>query len=822
MQNATIQVENMTCASCVGRVEKALLAIAGVTLAEVNLASEAARVEFDAPTDLAAISQVLDRAGYPVVIEDVVLAIDAMSCASCVGRVEGALIGAPGVVQVSVNLATETAHVSIAAGQVTASDLVALAGAAGYPARVVSADQTSSVSERKAQEAKILGRLTLIAALLALPVFVVEMGGHLFPPLHHWIAANIGLQNSHIIQFVLASVVMAGPGRRFYTKGIPLLLRAKPDMNSLVALGTLAAFGFSTVSTFAQHWLPPGTANVYFEAAVVIIVLILFGRWMEARAKGRTGAAISRLIALAPTTARVEGADGTIKEVAVEDLAPGDVIHVHPGEKIAVDGAVLTGASWVDESMITGEPVPVEKMQGAGLVGGTVNGAGALTFKATRVGADTTLAQIVKLVEQAQAAKLPIQGMVDKITAWFVPAVMAAALLTFLVWLFIGPVPALGYAMVAGVAVLIIACPCAMGLATPTSIMVGTGRGAEMGVLFRKGDALQTLQEVSVIAVDKTGTLTQGRPDLTEIACAEGFDEDDILRLLASAEAGSEHPIAGAIIRAANARGLDIPKGENIRALPGFGLSASVEGRVLLAGAERLLTRKKLNPGALGVQAEGWASKGQTPLYVVLDGVVAAVLSVTDPIKPSTPAAIAALHSLGLKVVMITGDHAATARAIADDLGIDDVVAEVLPKGKVEALENLRKGGTALAFVGDGINDAPALASADVGIAIGTGTDVAIEAADVVLVSGDLAGVVNAIALSRATMRNIRQNLFWAFGYNVVLIPVAAGMLYPFWGIMLSPMLGAGAMAMSSIFVLSNALRLRRFRPLMLPQGAKA
>ncbi len=821
MQNETLRVENMTCASCVARVEKALLAVSGVTLAEVNLASEAVRVEFGAPADLPILVAALARAGYPVVIEDVVLAVDAMSCASCVGRVESAFLGTSGVVDISVNLATETAHLRIAAGQITADDLVRLASAAGYPARVVSSDQAGSVSERKAQEAIKLGRLTLLAALLALPVFVIEMGGHIFPAMHHWVAANIGLQNSHIIQFILASVVMAGPGQRFYTKGIPLLLRAKPDMNSLVALGTLAAFGFSTVSTFAPHWLPAGTANVYFEAAVVIIVLILFGRWMEARAKGHTGAAISRLIALAPTTARVERAGGKVDKVAVEDLAPGDIIHVHPGEKIAVDGAVLTGSSWVDESMITGESVPVEKTKGAALFGGTVNGAGAIAFRATRVGADTTLAQIVKLVEQAQAAKLPIQGMVDKITAWFVPAVMAAAGLTFLVWLSIGPTPALGYAMVAGVAVLIIACPCAMGLATPTSIMVGTGRGAEMGVLFRKGDALQSLQEVGVVAMDKTGTLTQGRPDLTAIACAEGFDEDAVLRLLAAAEAGSEHPIAGAIMRVAKARGLDIPKAENIRALPGFGLSANVDGHVLLAGAKRLLTRKKLEPSALGIQAEGWASKGQTPFYVVLDGVVAAVLSVTDPVKPSTPAAIGALRALGLKVVMITGDHTATARAIADDLGIDDVVAEVLPKGKVAALEALRADGATLAFVGDGINDAPALAHADVGIAIGTGTDVAIEAADVVLVSGDLAGVVNAIALSRATMRNIRQNLFWAFGYNIVLIPVAAGLLYPVWGIMLSPMLGAGAMALSSVFVLSNALRLRRFRPLMQHQGGK-
>ncbi|MCP5036758.1 MAG: copper-translocating P-type ATPase [Rhodobacteraceae bacterium] len=822
MVDVTIRVENMTCASCVARVEKALGAVEGVQKAEVNLASEAARVHFDAPADLGVLERALSKAGYPVVTEDVVLAIDAMTCASCVGRVEEALADAPGVMEVSVNLASETAHIRVAAGQISGTDLARLAGAAGYPARVLSGSDAGSVAERKAEEAVKLGRLTLLAAVMALPVFVVEMGGHIYAPIHHWIAANIGLSNSHLIQFVLATLVMAGPGRRFYLKGIPLLLRGKPDMNSLVALGTLAAYGFSVISTFAPHLLPQGTVNVYYEAAVVIIVLILFGRWMEARAKGRTGAAISQLLKLAPNMAQVERAGGAIEEVAAEELVVGDIVHLRPGGRVPVDGEVVSGTSWVDESMITGEPVPVKKEAGGVLIAGCVNGSGAMTLRATRVGADTTLAQIVRLVEQAQAAKLPIQSLVDKITAYFVPAVMAAAALTVLIWLAIGPSPALGYAMVAGVAVLIIACPCAMGLATPTSIMVGTGRGAQMGVLFRKGDALQSLQEVSVVAMDKTGTLTQGRPDLTDIAVADGFDENEVMRLLAAAESGSEHPIAGAIIRAAKARGLDITKAENTRALPGFGLSATVEGRSLLAGAERLLTRKKLDPGALAGEAARWATRGRTPLYVVLDGQVAAVVAVADPIKPSTPAAIAALHQLGLKVVMITGDNAATATAIARDLGIDDVVSEVLPKGKVEALQALRAGGAKLAFVGDGINDAPALASADVGIAIGTGTDVAIEAADVVLVSGDLAGVVNATSLSRATMRNIRQNLFWAFGYNVVLIPVAAGLLFPIWGILLSPMLGAGAMAMSSIFVLANALRLRNTPPFLRRKGESA
>ncbi len=821
MNDMTIRVENMTCASCVARVEQALEAVPGVEGAEVNLAAETAVVHFAGEGDLEAVRAALDKAGYPVATEEVVLEVGEMTCATCVGRVEDALAAAPGVIDVRVNLAGETAHVTIVPGEITAAELARIATEYGYPTRVISGGEASSVVERKAEEARRTLRQTVIAGLLSAPVVVFEMGGHLVPALREWGYATLGEFSINTIQFVLTGIVMAWPGRGFYTKGFPALLHGKPDMNSLVAVGTTAAYLFSVVSTFAPGLLPEGTANVYYEAAAVIVVLILFGRWMEARAKGRTGAAIQRLMELAPSTARVERA-GKVVEVPVEEVRVGEVLHVRPGEKIPVDGEVLTGTSWVDESMITGEPVPVEKEEGAPLIAGTVNGAGALTMRATRVGADTTLSQIVRLVEQAQAAKLPIQGAVDRITRWFVPAVMGLAALTFAAWLAFGPTPALGYALVTGVAVLIIACPCAMGLATPTSIMVGTGRGAEMGVLFRKGDALQTLQEVEVVAMDKTGTLTRGRPDLTDIAVAEGFDEAEVLRLLAGAEAGSEHPIAGAILRAAETRGLEIPRAESSRALPGFGLQASVEGKALLIGNATLMQRKKLDAGTLAEKARDWAARGRTPLFIAIDGQVAGVAAVADPLKPTTKAAIEALHRLGKKVVMITGDTEATARAIARELGIDEVVAGVLPAGKVAAIEALKEGGRKVAFVGDGINDAPALAAADVGIAIGTGTDVAIEAADVVLVSGDLAGVVNAIALSRDTMKNIRQNLFWAFAYNVLLIPVAAGVLYPLWGTLLSPMLGAGAMAMSSVFVLGNALRLRRAKPFLEPKGEAA
>ncbi len=805
-QTITLSVEGMTCGSCVGRVERALMAAPGVTGAEVNLATQTARIVTDGSTGAAALAQVLTAAGYPARLSELDLVVRDMTCASCVGRVERALAGVPGVVSASVNLATETAHLRFYAPQVTPADLIAVSAAAGYPA-TIAAQSDEDQGTRQDREAAALARMTWIAAALTLPVFVVEMGGHLFPSIHRLVMNTLGIQASWVLQFALTSIVLAWPGQGFFRKGYPALLRGAPDMNSLVALGTTAAFGFSVVATFAPSLLPPGTAAVYYEAAAVIVVLILLGRTLEARAKGRTGAAIRRLVGLAPKTARVERG-GEVIDLPLDQIMPGDVVQVRPAERIAVDGEVTLGASYVDESMITGEPAPVEKSPGARVTGGTVNGTGALTFRATHVGRDTVLSQIIRMVEQAQSAKLPIQGLVDRITLWFVPAVMALATLTVALWLVFGPVPTLAHALVAGVSVLIIACPCAMGLATPTSIMVGTGRAAELGVLFRKGDALQALQGVRVVALDKTGTLTAGRPDLIDMAVMDGFVEAQALALLAGAEAASEHPVASAILRAAKQRGLDVPAATGFAAIPGYGVQAQVSGHAVLAGADRLMQREGIALPAVDPGA-GFAAKGHTPLYLAIDGRLAAILGVADPIKPGTPAAIAALRAQGLRVAMITGDNTATAAKIAAELGIPYVVAEVLPAGKVAALDALRAHGP-LAFVGDGINDAPALAAADVGIAIGTGTDVAIETADVVLMSGDLGAVVSAFAISRATMRNIRQNLFWAFGYNVLLIPVAAGALYPAYGLMLSPALAAGAMALSSVFVLTNALRLRR------------
>ena len=744
--------------------------------------------------------------------QTIILSVEGMTCASCVGRVERAFAAVPGVVSAQVNLATESATLRYLYEQVTPAVLIGVSASAGYPATVATDAVVIDQTSRKDREAQALARMTGIATALSFPVFIIEMGGHIFVPLHMLVMNTIGIQASWVLQFVLTSLVLTWPGQGFYRKGFAALWRLAPDMNSLVALGTTAAYAYSVVATFAPTLLPPGTVAVYYEAAVVIVVLILLGRTLEARAKGRTGAAIRKLVGLAPKIARVERG-GTVVELPLDQIAVGDLVHTRPGERIAVDGKVVGGGSYVNESMITGEPVPVEKTAGARVTGGTLNGTGTLVLRATHVGADTVLSQIIRMVEQAQSAKLPIQGLVDRITLWFVPAVMALALLTAAVWLALGPAPTLAHALVAGVSVLIIACPCAMGLATPTSIMVGTGRAAELGVLFRKGDALQALQGVKVVALDKTGTLTVGRPELTDLVVMPGFDESEILALLAGAEAASEHPIATAVLRAAAARRVIVPNAESFAALPGYGVQAQVNGHKVLAGADRLMHRMGVAMPVLD-PALTIAQHGRSPLYLAIDGTLAAVAAVADPIKPTSASAVAALKGQGLRVVMITGDTKATAAKIAAELGIIDVVAEVLPEGKVTAIEGLRKYGP-IAFVGDGINDAPALAAADVGIAIGTGTDVAIETADVVLMSGDLTAVVRAFAISRATMRNIRQNLFWAFGYNVVLIPVAAGALYPLNGMLLSPALAAGAMAISSVFVLSNALRLRRV-------GAKA
>jgi Cu+-exporting ATPase len=814
----SLNIAGMTCASCVAHVEKALLKVEGVQAASVNLATETASVTAPAGVPVSALIEAVAKAGYAVRRDTLELDIEGMSCAACVGRVEKVLQRVPGVVSANVNLAARRAHVELA-GSVPTAALVAAVKKAGFGATPAAEVSEGAREADAAAEEAALRRAVWIAVALTLPVFVLEMGSHLIPGMHDWVMDTIGHRTSWLLQFVLTSAVMFGPGLRFFRKGGPALLRGAPDMNALVAMGTSAAWGYSVVALFAPGLLPEGTVNVYFEAAAVIITLILIGRLLEARARGRTSDAIRSLMRIQPRTARVRRGDEVI-EIEIAQVAVGEVLEVRPGEKVAVDGEVVEGASFVDESMITGEPVPVEKGVGATVVGGTLNTRGAFAFRATRVGADTVLAQIIRMVETAQGAKLPIQALVDKVTMVFVPVVMGVAALTFLAWLVFGAawlaedVPALSFALVNAVAVLIVACPCAMGLATPTSIMVATGRAAQMGVLFRKGDALQLLRDAEVVAVDKTGTLTVGKPQLTDLVVADGFARVELLALVAAVERRSEHPIGEAIVAAARAEGLALDEAEGFEADAGHGVSATVAGRRVEVGADRLMRRLGLDVGEFADTAARLGDQGKSPLYAAIDGRLAAIIAVADPLKPTSVAAVKALHAMGLKVAMITGDNERTARAIARQAGIDEVIAEVLPDGKVAALRRLAEGAAGkrrVAFVGDGINDAPALAEADVGIAIGTGTDVAIESADVVLMSGDLMGVPRAIALSRATMRNIGQNLFWAFAYNSALIPLAAGVFYPAFGLLLSPVFAAAAMSMSSVFVLGNALRLRRF-----------
>ena len=829
LTETTLAVSGMTCGNCAGRVEAALEALEGVVEAQVSRDPGQARVLHRPGVAPEALAAAVSAAGYPATLDAPAPAEDAgavaepaqgegeatagfttsfdienMHCASCIGRVEAAFCEVPGVTSATVNLATRRAtvtHDSHASAQAMAE----ASRRAGYPATPHGHDHGVGPADT-ADETREMARRTLVAALLTLPVFLIEMGGHLYPPLHHWVTGTLGETPWRIVQFALTTAVLAFPGRLFFSSGLPALLRRAPEMNALVALGAGAAWAYSTVATFAPGLLPAEANHVYFEAAAVIVTLILLGRTLEARARGRAGAALRGLMALTPAEALVETPQGPVTR-PVSEIAPGDVLRLAPGERVAVDGAVTEGESWLDESMVTGEPVPVAKAPGDALTAGTLNGAAALTYRATAVGADTVLARIAAMVETAQATKLPVQRTIDRVTGVFVPVVIAVAVLTVLTWIAATGDPA--RALVAGVSVLIIACPCAMGLATPVSILVATGRAAELGVIFRKGEALERLGSVATVAFDKTGTLTEGRPKLTELV-SEGIERNEALRLAASAEARSEHPIARALVEAAEAEGLTLAPAAQATAKPGQGLTAEVEGKRLALGAGRMIAALELTePPALKEAREAAEARGETAVSLAVDGTVVASFTVADPIKEGAAEALAGLRDKGLHLALLSGDAPAVASSVAGTLGIDEAEGGLLPEDKLDRIEALKAQGT-VAFVGDGINDAPALAAADLGVAIGTGTDVAAEAADVVLMSGALSGLTAAHEISARAMSNIRQNLAWAFGYNILLIPVAAGVLAPFGGPMLSPMLGAGAMALSSLAVITNALRLRR------------
>jgi P-type Cu+ transporter len=817
MQTIELGIEGMTCASCSARVERALRKLAGVSEASVNLATERASVSFDpAAQSLDGVVEAVSGVGYTPVTAELEIGVGGMTCASCSARVERKLGKLPGVLSASVNLATERASVRYVPATVGPDDFARAIEDAGYQARPLDDEDSDQEARTRRASLRAMQRDIWTAVLFTVPVLVLSMGAVFVP------AFGTALQRIapwpafwEWVQLLLATVVLFVPGRRFFRPGWIAYRHLSPDMNSLVMTGTGAAYLYSVVVVLLPGLFPPEARNLYFDSAAVVITVILFGKYLEEIAKGRTSAAIKKLIGLQAKTARVVR-DGEEQEVPIRAVRAGDLVIVRPGERVPVDGTVREGSSYVDESMLTGEPVPVAKAAGDRAVGGTVNQHGMLRIEAQQVGKQTVLAQIIRLVERAQGSKLPIQGLADRVVRVFTPLVLATAIVTFLVWMVFGPSPAITLALVSAVAVLVVACPCAMGLATPAAIMVGSGRAAELGVLFRKGEALETLSHVDTVVFDKTGTLTEGRPTLTDLAAADS-DETGALRLAAALEAGSEHPLAAAIVAAAREQQLQVPAVEDFQAIPGYGVSGQVEGRRVLLGAERLLNREHIEPGELAERAGALSAQGKTPVFLAVDGEVHAVLAVADPLKAESAAVIAALKSQGLRVAMITGDSARTASAIARQAGIDEVEAEVLPSGKADVVRRLQSEGRKVAFVGDGINDAPALAQADVGIAVGSGTDIAIEAADVTLTRGELDGVATALNVARRTLSTIRGNLFWAFFYNILLIPLAAGVLYPGWGVHLNPMFAGVAMGFSSVFVVTNSLRLRRLRAAEMP-----
>jgi len=814
LKKVELPITGMSCASCVAKIEKGLSKMSGIVDAKVNFATERATISFDpSRVHMGDFVATIRDLGYEAGMEKVTLPIHGMSCASCVKKVEDALNGLEGVVRASVNFATERATVQYIPGAVSMGDFKKAVKDAGYEILEMERVEKEDIVDREkaAREAEYgkLKRKFIAGVILVSPIFL----------LGHW--KTLGLSNLYdlsrevnfYLQLIFQTPIQFWVGWQFYVGAWKTAKHKSADMNTLIAVGTSAAYVYSVLATFFP-WLFAAKglmAEVYFDTAGAIIVLILLGRLLEARAKGQTSEAIKKLIGLQAKTARVVR-DGQEMDIPVEEVGMGDLVVVRPGEKIPVDGIVRDGHSSVDESMITGESIPVEKKTGDEVIGATINKTGTFTFETTKVGKDTMLAQIIKMVEEAQGSKPPIARLADIIASYFVPAVIGVAIITFIIWYFFGPAPALTYAVLNFVAVLIIACPCALGLATPTSIMVGTGKGAESGVLIRGGEALETAHKLNAIVMDKTGTLTKGEPSVTDIVESNGYKKEDVLRYAASAEKGSEHPLGEAIVNRAKEENIPLINPENFNAIAGHGIEATIDGRSLLLGNAKLMKDRGIPLGGLEKEAEELSNEGRTPMFVAIDRNPAGIIAVADTLKENSKEAVEALHRMGIEVAMLTGDNQRTAEAIARQIGIDRVLSEVLPEVKADEVKKLQGEGKKVAMVGDGINDAPALAQADVGIAIGTGTDVAMEAADITLISGDLRGVVTAIALSKATLRNIKQNLFWAFAYNTILIPVAAGVLFPFFGILLNPIFAAAAMGLSSVTVVSNALRLRRFR----------
>jgi Cu+-exporting ATPase len=746
--------------------------------------------------------------------ERIDMPVTGMTCAACANRIERSLSKQPGVKSASVNFATERATVTFDPNVTSTGALVGTVRDAGYDAHpeVDGASADDSLEAAHAAEYAAAKRKFAVAAVLSLPVLIIAMS--------HGTIELLNFEGVNWLQFLLTTPVILYSGRHFYTGAWAAFRHRAADMNTLIAVGTGTAYIYSVIATAFPQWFATSQhaahdamgVPVYYEAASVIIALILLGSMLESRAKGRTGEAIRKLVGLQPKTARVIRA-GEEMEIETDRVLKGDIVVVRPGEKIPVDGVVTEGSSAIDESMLTGESIPVEKKVGAEVFAATINKTGAFRFRATKVGKDTALQQIVTLVRDAQGSKPPIAKLADKISGVFTPVVISIAIATFVVW-FVAASPEVRFtmALVNFVSVLIIACPCALGLATPTAIMVGTGKGAELGILIKGGDSLETAHKLQTIVLDKTGTITKGEPSLTDIVGKNGFREDELLRLVASAERSSEHPLAAAIVRGAEGRGLQLGRAETFNALEGRGLEATVSGRQILLGNERLMRERKIHIDDAAESVGRLASDGKTPMFAAVDGMFAGVIAVADTVKDESKAAIGELRRLGLEVVMMTGDNRRTAEAVAKQVGVTRVLAEVLPSGKAEEIKRLQAEGKRVAMVGDGINDAPALAQADVGIAIGTGTDVAIEASDVTLIRGDLRGVATAIGLSRATIRSVKQNLFWAFIYNVIGIPIAAGLLYPVFGWLLSPVIASAAMSLSSVSVVANSLRLRSYQ----------